>query len=95
MIYFFVLMFVLILELARIRNAKGVGSTPLSKDTAGRILHEAGMLKKSTSVEGWLIRMPRLRHLKHARPRAYTLLFTRYLKRKPEKNKKTRKYENC
>lgn len=34
-------MFVLILELARIRNAKGVGSTPLSKDTAGRILHEA------------------------------------------------------
>lgn len=61
-------MFVLILELARIRNAKGVGSTPLSKDTAGRILHEAGMLKKSTSVEGWLIRMPRLRHLKHARP---------------------------
>lgn len=52
-------MFVLILELARIRNAKGVGSTPLSKDTAGRILHEAGMLKKSTSVEGWLIRMPR------------------------------------
>ena len=45
-------MFVLILELARIRNAKGVGSTPLSKDTAGRILHEAGMLKKSTSVEG-------------------------------------------
>ena len=69
-------MFVLILELARIRNAKGVGSTPLSKDTAGRILHEAGMLKKSTSVEGWLIRIPRLRHLKHARPWAYTLLFT-------------------
>lgn len=34
------------------------------------------MLKKSTSVEGWLIRMPRLRHLKHARPWAYTLLFT-------------------
>ncbi|BBU84474.1 hypothetical protein EIMP300_58740 [Escherichia coli] len=45
-------MFVLILELARIRNAKGVGSTPLSKDTAGRILHEAGMLKKSTGQRG-------------------------------------------
>lgn len=46
-----------------------------NKDTAARILSEAGMLKKSTSVKGWQIRMPRLRHLNNARPWAYALFF--------------------
>jgi putative DNA primase/helicase len=46
-----------------------------NKDATARILHEAGMLKKSASANGWQIRMPRLKHLNNVRPWAYALLF--------------------
>ncbi|HEJ0350834.1 TPA: DUF927 domain-containing protein [Klebsiella oxytoca] len=55
-----------------------------NKDTAARILSEAGMLKKSTSVKGWQIRMPRLRHLNNARPWAYALFFAPEAEPEPE-----------
>lgn len=55
-----------------------------NKDTAARILCEAGMLKKSTSVKGWQIRMPRLRHLNNARPWAYALFFAPEAEQEPE-----------
>lgn len=63
----------------RDRLAKG-----FNKDTAARILSEAGMLKKSTSVKGWQIRMPRLRHLNNARPWAYALFFAPEAEPEPE-----------
>ncbi|QNK06852.1 DUF927 domain-containing protein [Enterobacter sp. JUb54] len=55
-----------------------------NKDTAARILSEAGMLKKSSSVKGWQIRMPRLRHLNNARPWAYALFFAPEAEPEPE-----------
>lgn len=55
-----------------------------NKDTAARILSEAGMLKKSNSVKGWQIRMPRLRHLNKARPWAYALFFAPEAEPEPE-----------
>ncbi|MBE0150229.1 DUF927 domain-containing protein [Serratia fonticola] len=46
-----------------------------NKDTAARILHEAGMLKKPASGKGWQIRTPRLKHQNNARQWTYVLLF--------------------
>ncbi|EQY20619.1 hypothetical protein G943_02518 [Escherichia coli UMEA 3212-1] len=45
-----------------------------NKDAVARALHEAGMLKKPASGEGWQIRTPRLKHMKGARLRVYGLL---------------------
>ncbi|MQJ01777.1 DNA primase, partial [Escherichia coli] len=45
-----------------------------NKDAVARVLHEAGMLKKPASGEGWQIRTPRLKHMKGARLRVYGLL---------------------
>ncbi len=46
-----------------------------NKDSAARILHEAGMLKKPASCKGWQMRTPRLKHLNNARQWTYCLSF--------------------